>query len=485
MIKKGTPTLQNPIKLIFTFSLSSWINFVIGVLATVITTRIFEPEVYGLINIFNVTSGTLMSILCLGLDGSYIRFYHEPPQSNDQKQLVFKLLSISLFMVVIVGGLISIFFYPSFSEAVFGRTSWFLSVMVFASAFSTIVLRFLTITYRMRFNARQYTIQNILVQFVTKIFIVCAALINPNVETVVVFNVGGLFILTLVYLFLQRKDILPEQKSISLKGYGEVVKFAIFNSPTLIITNANILVSQLIIARTLNNEAVGIFASANVFVAILNVLKGGLGTYWSPFMYSNYKTEQVKIIKVHNYVMLTLLVVLAGLVIFKDLIYVMIGSNYHGSKEFFALLLVVPILSMAAETTAYGIPISKKNHLTLINNIIGVTVNLGACILLIHLWGLKGAALASCISAIIIFSLNTYFGQKYYISVESIKKTILGVVLIILMALATILISSTQFLIPFVILIVLMGAVLFSREVRIIVNLIKTKVIKSKVITKS
>ncbi len=456
------------IKSIFKFSIATWINFIIGVLSTVILTRVFTPEVYGILNVFNVTSGTIMSLICFGLDSSYIRYYNEPPDGNSRVNLAFKLISVSLLFSIVTGTITSVFFYQQFSVAVFGQISWFLSVMLFVSAISALLLRFLNITYRMSFNARQYTIQSIMVQISTKLLVVGAAFLNPTANVVITFNVGGIFILAIIYAFFQRKDIVPAKIEINYKGYGEVFRYAFFEAPINIAVHLNAFFAQLIIRQTIDMAAVGIYASAYAFVAILQVLRGGFGTYWSAFMYNNYKTNKEEILEVHDYVLMLLLFAFLFIVMFKDIVYIMIGYAYHGSKEFFALMLIYPLLNIAAETTMYGLSIQKKNYITLINYVISISSNLIICILMTRIWGLKGAALASCISGVVLFALNTYWGQKYYISVKNIKKTVLWVVLILGIAFSVTLISNYIILYSVLLLLAFLASALYRQEVKIV-----------------
>ena len=61
------------------FSVSSWANLVFGILSVMITTRIFSPEICGMLNLFNSATGFIIAFCTLGMDGAFPRFFHEPP----------------------------------------------------------------------------------------------------------------------------------------------------------------------------------------------------------------------------------------------------------------------------------------------------------------------------------------------------------------------------------------------------------------------
>ena len=73
-------TVATFLKSVAKFSVPSWINFFIGLITVFIGTRIFTPDVYGVLNIFNTSSIAFVGFVCLGMDNAFIRFYHEPPE---------------------------------------------------------------------------------------------------------------------------------------------------------------------------------------------------------------------------------------------------------------------------------------------------------------------------------------------------------------------------------------------------------------------
>lgn len=94
---------------------------------------------------------------------------------------------------------------------------------------------------------------------------------------------------------------------------------------------------------------------------------------------------------------------------------------------------MMPVLNIVSETTSKGIDIAKKNEYTLLSFIICIATNIGLCLLLIPTLGLAGAAWSNAISAIVLYILNSYFGQRYYKTILSLKKSLLGILAIIIL----------------------------------------------------
>lgn len=421
------------IKSILKFSVSNIANMIIGLFSAVILTRVFVPEVYGVLNIFNTTVATGLSIIYLGLDSCYIRFYNEPPNNTSNKQLGTKMLLMCVAADILAGLFITFFFSDKFTLKLFGFASRMICALIFISIFSQIVLRFLNIKYRMDFNTKSYNIQAILTQITLKLFVVVAALMRLNVEMIVLFNVVGVFILAVVFVFIQYKYFFSFKSLLSFEGYSKVFKFAVFSAPLAICINLNNFISQQLI-KDISLSSVGIYSSAGYFVTLFNALQGGFATYWSAYMYANYKEKQDEIKKVNEYLLFAIIIVFAGMVLGRDIIYLLIGKQYHESKNFFSLILCYPMLMLAAETTSYGITIKNKNYLNLLSFVVSVCVNLLLAYLLIPVLGLKGAALASMISSVVLYLMRTVFGQKLYSSISSAWITAVDVIAVILLS---------------------------------------------------
>ena len=376
------------------------VNLVLGFLSALILTRAFEPETYGIINIFNETVLIGLSILYLGCDSSFIRFYNEPPERDTNKELGTKLLMICISVTIVAGLVVSLFMSKWFTNTIFGFESQVICIMVFISIFAQMILRFLNIKYRMDFNTKAFTIQAILTQFCFKSLVIIAAILSLPIVLTISFNTLGILVLAIVYLIIQRNSFFSFRNSFKFESYSPVFLFAMFSAPLTICVNMNSFVSQQMIAHIMDVSMVGIYSATGVFAGILAALQGGFSTFWSAYMYKNYQDEQQTIKRVNEYLLMAIIVVYGLLILFKDVIYIVIGPEYQSSKEFFSLTLAYPVFMLAAETTSYGIGIKKKTYLSLVCFFTAVIINGILAFILIPIIGLKGAALASMISGL-------------------------------------------------------------------------------------
>jgi len=434
---KSSDKAESILKGIVQYSISTWINLIVGFLSIIVTTRVLLPDEYGMVSIFLSATNFLMYVVTCGMDGAYIRFYNSPPSQNTMQQLLYKILTLSTIICIVFGVVCTLFFYNETSEYIFGVKSRLLVGMVCIYVFCQAILRYLNINFRMGFKVKQYTVQNIMISCLSRILIIVAAVFTEGITYIVSIVSIGTLVVLLIYLIIQKNEFIPYNErgnisfSISLSGYGDFFRFALFSAPTYFVTYFNSFMSQKIIRSSIGVYELGLFSSCGMFSTILSALKGGFATYWSAFVYKNYEKEKEKIKEMPNYILLFSIAIFSALVIMRDVVFIVIGKEYHESKHFFSILLLMPILSLLLETTSKGIALAKKNEIVLITHILAAVTNIGGCYMLIPLFGITGAAYADAISALVLYVTNTLFGQKYYRTIPSVWKSISGVFIIL------------------------------------------------------
>ncbi len=464
------------------FSVSSWANLVIGFLSVTITTRLIAPDTYGVVNLFIAFADVLMYVITLGFDGALIRFFNEPPSHDTKNQLIYKCITISIAIGILFGLLAVFLLGDLLSSAVFGFPSRVIIALVFIYALERLMLRYLNICFRMEFNPFQYNIQNILNSCLMRVLVITSAFfLTDSLYIVATISIGYAFT-GVVYLLIQRNQFIPYSDtgklsfSLSLRGYSEFLKFAFFSAPTYIINYANSFLALQIIQSFCGTYLVGIFSSTSMFSSIVSALSGGFSTYWMAYVYKNYSQDQSRIRKMHAYVLVLAIAVASLFVIFRDVLFLFIGADYHESKSFYSLLLITPLCNFIAVTTIVGISISKKNYLQLIATIIAIALNLTICLFLVPIVGVSGAAIANAFSGMAQFLINSFFGQRYYLSIEKKAKSIIGVVLLVVILILPVLFSDMAILLPLVFFIDFLAAGIFFQEIRGINLLVRKKI---------
>lgn len=464
------------IKDILHFSVSTWVNFVLGFLSTFILTRVFMPDVLGTINLFYSTITAFLYVVCLGLNSGFVRFFNETPNGESTALFLFKLLLISISFAALLGLVSYFFFADSLVEFFLDRRGRALLICIVLGVIDQVVLRFLNLSLRMRMDIRRFNIQAILINIVTRLSVLLGAFIDSSsAEWAIYMNVLCMTVLVGYCLVWQRREWLPNTINLSFRGYRTVFIFSIFSVLGSLAVQVNTLASQLVLKNYLGTYAVGIFTSAAIFASVLAALQGGFSNYWAAYMFSNYKDEgkQEWIKEVHDIITFACVVIIALFFSFRSFIYTFIGVEFRSSKEFFSLILLYPLLMFVTETTQYGLSIKNKAHIITLITVFALGVNIVTGVVLVPRIGIAGMAWGNAVSGVIAYVLLTVLGQYNYRSIPSMGRSIAGICIIVCLSLCAYFFKADFPIIVSSIVAVLLACVIYKTTVHKILILSK------------
>ena len=345
---------------------------VIGILCAVISfvtmivlTRISSEAFFGKINKFITASTLVMSLAYLGLDSAYIRFYFEPPKNTSGKQLAWKCISPAFIVLVLISFIIMLLKDAQPLPLLIGGGGTFFAAAFVITIFSQFFNRFMTIYFRMNGDVLRFSIISIAVVVFTKTIFIPIYSITPKFEHNI--EIASLLLAMFIFvLFVFNARRMIEISHNSNKMYKQVYRFAFLSSPVFIITYMNNYIPQIIISKYLGDGVLGIYSAALLFCSAILVLSTGFTTFWSPYMYKNYSTENETIRNIHDVVLLGCVLVLSLVLCFNDFIYLFIGDAFRKNQNIIGMLLIYPLVLIIVETTYYGISIKKKNEISLL-----------------------------------------------------------------------------------------------------------------------
>lgn len=407
-------TAKGFVKKLVGFSMASWISAFISFAITPIFTRLFLPEQVGHINLFTTYMTFFQTVCVLALDQTFMRFYNEELEGIRKDNFLTYCLKINLCisgisMVCILGG------YTFFSTQIAGRKDLVIAVCLVISIVCSTFLRMSSISSRMKKNTILYTFQVLAVTFVDKVLVTLIGFYRPNHKFAIIGMTIGYVVIAVVFFWIKRQDLkmiskVPRTTTIML------LKYALPYLPVLVLAWLNSSIPLLVLKKYVDFSAIGIYTNAVTLANVLSIVQTGFSAYWEPFFYQYYKEETAKekIIKIQKMVIFGILVIAIGIVLFQDILYLFIGEKYRVSKAFFPFLMMTPICSLIADMTGIGIKLSKKNYLNIYVFISNVVVNLGISYVLVPKIGVAGAGIAVACSALVMLTVRTIFGCKYY-----------------------------------------------------------------------
>ncbi len=196
----------------------------------------------------------------------------------------------------------------------------------------------------------------------------------------------------------------------------EMLRFSLPLLPSSIAVITTVYVDRIAIQNIMTFGDVGVYSVGFRVASIANLLMAGVYFSLTPLIYQNYvkKSTPDDVERILMYVLCGTLPLLMGISLFaKEILLLFTTEPYYGAW------LVVPILAVAAVCSKLyiffpGLDIAKKTKIIAVINISAAFINILLNILLIPLWGIIGAALATLTGAVVLLGGYVFMSQKFY-----------------------------------------------------------------------
>lgn len=419
------------LKSLMGFSVVPIVSGLIAILVIPVVSHVFPEDEYGKINLF-CSMGTLLMTACmLGLDSSQIRYFFEPPMGLTKNSIrtiaVVVGLGMDLLLVVF-----AVFAFPQqVSRYLFGEQNIPLIVCLGVFIASLIVFRVVNTDARMEGDVACYNVQAILQNFITKIsFVAVGLLFTTHYDVSIVIMTAMMAVVSCWLLLRCRAGFTFEGSTVTAGAMRALFTFGMPMMATSFVLNLNGMVGKIALSGAGLYAAVGVFAIATTISNVFTIVPTAFTTYWSPFMYEHYKTDQETIKRVHDLVMWGSVAIVALIIAFQNALFLIVGGGYAACQAYFMLVMTNPIQALICETTAYGIALKEKPVYNAVSAVLGVAVSAVVTFSLMDLLGVLAAALGVAASSLVIGVMRTVVGQHYYKSVAHLAKTALASALI-------------------------------------------------------
>lgn len=446
------------------FSIATWVTFALSFIATPISTRLFDPDVHGKINIFSTYSNLIGLFVLLGLDQAYARFFNERPNNRSKGYLFTFCLSIT-YSFIFIFFVVSLPIRDWLSATLFDEQDNLLLGLLFISVFCSSTLRYLNLSYRMEQNIKMYTIQGILNAFVSKFLYICVGFWDPSYKPALIVLTISHALLAVSYVFIQ-KSRFEWIKEWDRKFSSEMFHFAIPLIPVSVLSWANSSIPQIVMQKTMDYFSIGIFTSAMGLANMILMIQAGFNTFWVPYTYENYKTQTGQFFKVHRYLVCVLTLFALLLVCSQDIVFLLLGEKYRAAKAFFPFLILGPTCYVIGEVAGVGINISKKTYLNLYVFAGSIIVNIILCLFMRIPFGVAGIAMATSVAAITSMVIKTVLGEHHYKVVTTYKYILFCVVAILFSSVFTLWVESIGIRLGLCIGVLLLSCLFFRLEIK-------------------
>ena len=396
-------------------------NFIVllmGFIQTPIVTRIMSEDEYGKRGLFEMVVSIIYIFAILGMDQTYIRYYYK--KDIDRPYLMKQCLAPALAIVSVI-----ITFYVIFSgkanNYLFERQGFDIIALVVSYTIISVFERFLFLDVRMQQNGVLYSNINIIQKVLNIAFILIAWKFLGDDFRVALYAMvlswgATTFYLAVRYILQLRKNSAAQKNTVRYPQ-KELIKYGL---PFILVLLMEWLLSscdKLALRHWSSFSELGIYSAAMNIMALLITFKNTFVAFWSPVAmekYENEDSEESKAFFRNVFDLTRFLCVLAavGLILFRQVIVLLLGSKYRGADKIIPFLTLMPIFAMMFEITVQGIKFVKKNKLLNIASACAIVFNIAGNAILVPKFAGAGAALTTGISYIVYFAMGTFLSER-------------------------------------------------------------------------
>jgi O-antigen/teichoic acid export membrane protein len=408
----------NILRKFFSFSLGTWIGAIIGLVSIPIITTFLSPEDLGKAAMFALALNVMTVITLFGIDQAFVRFYYE---EKTEKLLSKCLIITSLAYILII--LLFYIFRVKISVYLFDIYVPELMLLLCVATGVSVLNSYAVQIVRMDQKGLLYSSIQVALRLLELIFILVLLFYLKNDYTVLVYAKAITLLAVTIYSIFATRNIWSK---LQYNFHGSVYSLKdifIFSYPiaiTMLITWAFQSFDKIALKEWSSVYELGIYTAAFRIVLVLQMVQTSFTTYWIPLSYerfllsNNDEENKAFFSKANSTITAIMLLSGVGLILSKDLVIFILGPEYKAAVSMIPCLVLVPVLFTISESTVIGIGFYKKvktvvliSVLTLISNIIGNYI-------LVPIFNGVGAAIAAGISAIVFYTLRTFFSLKYY-----------------------------------------------------------------------
>ncbi len=424
------------------FSLGPIVGAIIGFITIPLISHLVDADQIGMSNMFTLANNIITLIVLFGIDQAFIREYNE---TNDKDKLLFNSLVVPLLISILIGTML-IIFKNDFAFFLFDDNKRVIPVILLALCTPLFVMeKFFLSTLRMQEKAFQYSMWSIISKSLNLFFVIVLLLFyKRNFESIIYATVVSELIVSIILMFICRKNIRFSFKNINKRQIKSLVKFGLPLVPANLI-GWGLNSTDSIFLRTMTTYSeLGYYTVALKVSNVLAILQTSFSTFWVPlaFKWKSKNIDNEKFELISKGLSFTMSIILLLILLFKNFIPLFLGNGYDSVIYIVPFLLFHPIFYTMSETTILGIYFSRKTYYNIVISIISVIVNIILNYILIPNFGAVGAAIATGISYLVFFWIRTLISRKLWYRFD-LMHFILVTIILVIVSLLNCVIKST------------------------------------------
>ena len=389
------------------FSIGNFGSKIINFFLVPLYTNILTTSEYGTVDLMTVLTTVLVPIITLNISEAVMRF------SMDKDSKKENILVIGI-IIAVIAAIISLLLIPIFN--IFNITSDYstlLSLYILTFEASTILLCYIRGIEKLLDYSIISIVQTAIIAILNILFL---TKFNMGIRGYILAYIIA-YIITVILCLIRGnvKDSIKESK-INKTLFKEMLKYSILLIPNSLMWWIMDSLDRVMVTSMINVSANGVYAVSYKIPAILTTLTSIFNQAW---MFSAVrekdsqdKNEYTTKVFMGLSVCVTTITILL-FIILKPLLKIYVGESFYDAWKYVPPLLVGSSVLTLGTFLSNEYTAHKDSKGFLYSSLIGAIANLILNYLLIPKLGVLGAAIATCVSYIIVFFFRIFDTKKY------------------------------------------------------------------------
>ena len=366
-----------------------------------------STEDIGRFNLLQTYSALIAVMLAVGLDQSFVRYYHEV--RDDGKGTLFWRCFLPVLVATVLLSCFAAFFSSEISATVFQTHSARIGLIALAVVVLSVVQRFMVVLARMRGAAGPFLVTQVAPKGGTLVVLVGAALLNVTLE----FNqlaVALLFgLIASAALVLRQVPRRGASDDASVPSRGALLKYGLPLAGSALAYSALQSLGSVGLSVFQDVAAVGVFAVAVSLAAPATIVQVVLSALWAPIAY-RWASEGVASQRVPQVLRMVCTLVTVGwlaLGSFAWLAALVVPGKFSGVQYLVTGAIGPSLLYAVSEVSGIGIGIAQRSNLMFVASLVSLGLGVAVGIPLIQHLGTQGAVLAVLLANTVMLVART------------------------------------------------------------------------------
>ena len=368
---------------------------------------------------FGLFGATASGFLSIGIMHASYRYYFELKDNDIDKFKRLNFSNIIFLLTIFLVGFLLIILFKNFLLNIFFKGS--ISSFIYYTSFIAGAITYLIEYHLLLITAYKRSLFYAFVTILRPILLLIITLILfYNIESsLIAIIMGYTFSVSLLLLLIVIGSIQQYSPHYSSKYVKESLLFSYPMLPRNMIGQIYNMFDKIMLINYTGFIGVGYYTLASRYTETLKLIMASLDKVWHPYFLehatNNTADDQNKIINKGKEIIS--LVMIGGLLITyisQEIIMLLTQSDYHQTAFYIPVYILFYIFALINMFGFVQITYAKKLGYFIIGSVGSIITNVAFNILLIPIYGVMGATIATAIAALVGSTLNAYNGQKCY-----------------------------------------------------------------------